>query len=156
MAWCYSTRPSVATVLRMHPCITSCLWVNWSPPPPSAASHICIDKLGHQHQAITRTNANLLSNGPVGTNFSEIWIEILIFSFKKMYMWKYSLWNGSHFVQGRWVKITHRERSMGMEHLNLWEWNFWIVGWKIWRNFANLKPSVFIISTFKPAFFLFE
>ena len=28
MAWCFSTRASVATVLRMHPCIVSCLWVN--------------------------------------------------------------------------------------------------------------------------------
>ena len=28
MAWCLSTRASVATVLGMHPCISSCLWVN--------------------------------------------------------------------------------------------------------------------------------
>ena len=36
-------------------------------------------------QAITWTNADLLSIGPLGTNFSEIQqIEILSFSFKKM------------------------------------------------------------------------
>ena len=29
-----------------------------------------------QRQAITRTNADLLSAGPLGTNLSEIWIEI--------------------------------------------------------------------------------
>ena len=27
MAWCYSTRASVARVLSMHPCVSSCLWV---------------------------------------------------------------------------------------------------------------------------------
>ena len=35
-------------------------------------------------QAITWTNAGLLSIGLMGTYFSEIWIEILSFSFKKM------------------------------------------------------------------------
>ena len=34
--------------------------------------------------AITWTNADLLSNGPSGTNFSEIWIATLTFSFRKM------------------------------------------------------------------------
>ena len=33
-------------------------------------------------QAITWTNAGLLLIGPRGTNFSEIWIEIPMFSFK--------------------------------------------------------------------------
>ena len=28
MAWCFSTRASVATVPSMHPCILSCLWDN--------------------------------------------------------------------------------------------------------------------------------
>ena len=28
MAWCFTTRPPVATVLSMHPCISSYLWVN--------------------------------------------------------------------------------------------------------------------------------
>ena len=35
-------------------------------------------------QAIIWTNAGILLIGPLGTNFSEILIEILIFSFKKM------------------------------------------------------------------------
>ena len=35
-------------------------------------------------QAIIWTNAGLLLIGPFGTNFSEILIEILAFSFKKM------------------------------------------------------------------------
>ena len=56
-----------------------------------------------RRQAVTRTNAELLSIGLLRTNFSEIRIEILTFSFKK-YVWKCRLWNGSHFVQGGWVK----------------------------------------------------
>ena len=28
MIWCFRTRPSVATVLNMHPCVSSCLRVN--------------------------------------------------------------------------------------------------------------------------------
>ena len=32
-----------------------------------------------QHQAITWTKADLLSNGPLGTNFGEILIEIPTF-----------------------------------------------------------------------------
>ena len=37
-----------------------------------------------QRQAIIWTNAEILLIGPLGTNFSEILIEIQIFSFKKM------------------------------------------------------------------------
>ena len=37
-----------------------------------------------RRQAIVWTNAGILLIGPLGTNFSEILIEILIFSFKKI------------------------------------------------------------------------
>ena len=57
-------------------------------------THICVSKLTiiasdnglspSQRQAIIRTSAGILLIGPLGTNFSEIWIEILTFSFKKM------------------------------------------------------------------------
>ena len=57
-------------------------------------THKCVSKLTiigsdnglspDQRQAIIWTNAGLLSIGPLGTNFSEILIEILTFSFKKM------------------------------------------------------------------------
>ena len=56
--------------------------------------HICISKLTiissdnglspDRRQAIIWTNAGLLLFGPLGTNFSEILIAILTFSFKKM------------------------------------------------------------------------
>ena len=57
-------------------------------------THICVSKLAiigsdngllpDRRQAIIWTNAGLLLIGPLGTNFSKILIEILIFSFKKM------------------------------------------------------------------------
>ena len=57
-------------------------------------THICVGKLTiigsdnglspGRRQAIIWTNAGTLLIGPLGTNFSEILIEILTFSFKKM------------------------------------------------------------------------
>ena len=57
-------------------------------------THICVSKLTiiasdnglspDRRQAIIWTNAGILFIGPLGTNFSEILIEILTFSFKKM------------------------------------------------------------------------
>ena len=57
-------------------------------------THICVGKLSiigpdnglspGRRQAIIRTNAGILLIRPLGTNFSEILIEIIIFSFKKM------------------------------------------------------------------------
>ena len=59
-------------------------------------THICVSKLiiigsdtglsTGRRQAIIWTNAKILLVRPLGTNFSEISIEIHIFSFKKMYM----------------------------------------------------------------------
>ena len=57
-------------------------------------THICVGKLTTigsdnglspgRRQAIIRTNAGILLIRPLGTNFSEFLVEILIFSFKKM------------------------------------------------------------------------
>ena len=57
-------------------------------------THICVSKLTiigsdngsspGQCQAIIWTNAGILLTGPLGTNFSEILIEIYTFSFMKM------------------------------------------------------------------------
>ena len=64
---------------------------HWSP-----VMHICVSKLTiigsdngaapGRRQAIIWTNAGILLIGPLGTNFSEIFIEIYIFSFKKMHL----------------------------------------------------------------------
>ena len=50
-----------------------------------------------RRQAITLTNVGVLLIEHLGTNFSEVLIEINCFSFKKMYL-KMSFENGGHFV----------------------------------------------------------
>ena len=57
-------------------------------------THICVSYLTRigsdnglspgRRQAIIRTNAGILLIRPLGTNFSEFLVEILIFSFTKM------------------------------------------------------------------------
>ena len=59
-------------------------------------THICVSKLTiigsdnglspGRRQTIIWTNAGILLIGPLGINFSEILIEILTFSFKKMHL----------------------------------------------------------------------
>ena len=59
-------------------------------------THICVSKLiiigsdnglsPSRHQAIIWTNAGILLIGLLGTNFSEILIEIYTFSFKRMHL----------------------------------------------------------------------
>ena len=59
-------------------------------------THICVGKLTiigsdnglspGRRQAIIWTNAGILLNGPLGTNFSEMLIEIHAFSFKKIHL----------------------------------------------------------------------
>ena len=72
-------------------------------------THICVSNLtiigsdngwlpGHR-QAVIGTNAGILLIGPIGTNFSEILIEILAFLFKKMH-YKVSSANWQTFCLG--------------------------------------------------------
>ena len=59
-------------------------------------THICVGNLTiigsnnslspGRRQSIIRTNAGILLIGTIGTNFSEILIEMHIFSFKKMHL----------------------------------------------------------------------
>ena len=59
-------------------------------------THICVGKLTNtgsdnglspwRRQVIIWTNAAILLNGPLGTNFSEISIENIAFSFQKMHL----------------------------------------------------------------------
>ena len=70
------------------------------------ATHICVGKLTiigsdnglspDRRQTIIWTNGGTLLIGPIGTNFSDILIEILTFSFTECY-WKFRLRNGGHF-----------------------------------------------------------
>ena len=75
-------------------------------------THICVSKLSilasdnglslGRRQAIIWTNAGILVIGPLGTNFSEILIEIITFSFKKMHL-KMSSGNGGHLSRPQCV-----------------------------------------------------
>ena len=53
-----------------------------------------------RRQAITWTNAGLLSIELPGTDFSEIWIGILPFFFQENVIENVACQNGGHFVQG--------------------------------------------------------
>ena len=71
-------------------------------------AHICISKLTiigsdngllpGQRQAIIWTNVGILLIGPLGTNSSEILIEIGIFSLKKMYLEMAAILSRPQFV----------------------------------------------------------
>ena len=80
-------------------------------------THICVSDLTiigsdnglspGRRQAIIKTNAGILLIRPLGTNFSEILIEIIIFSFKKMRL-----------------KVSSAKRRpfcLGLNVLNSWE-----------------------------------
>ena len=74
-----------------HSSTVSCLLTHWG-----RVTHICVSKLTSiasdnglspgRRQAIIWTNAGILLIEPLGTNFSEILIEIHTFSFKKMHL----------------------------------------------------------------------
>ena len=92
-------------------------------------THICVSKLTitcsdnglspRRHQAIYWTSARTLLIGPLGTNFSEILIGILIFSFKKMNL-KISSAKWRPFCLGlkvlRWLRLF---KSFFMEDKDL-------------------------------------
>ena len=100
-------------------------------------THICVSKLTiigsdnglspGRHQTIIWTNAGILLIGSLGTNFSEILIAILTFSFKCI--WKCCLQNGGHFVSASmcWWNIKSQQwEQLEMDDLvlnSLWETN---------------------------------
>ena len=106
--------PSYTQVISfLHQLITQNPLMHWSCLPFALTHwgrvmHICVFILTiigsdnglspGRRQAIIRTNAGILSIGPLGTNFSEILIGMQAFSFKKKSMWKSRLRNGLHFV----------------------------------------------------------
>ena len=80
-------------------------------------THICVSKLTiigsdkglspDRRQAIIWTNAGILLIGPLGTNFSEILINIHAFSFKKMHL-KMSYGKWRPFCLGLGVLVNKR------------------------------------------------
>ena len=81
-------------------------------------THICVSNLTiigsdnglspGRRQAITWTNVGILLIGPLGTNFSEMLIEIHTFSFKKIHL---------KMSSGKWQPFC-----LGLNVLSRWAW----------------------------------
>ena len=105
------------------------------------ATHICVSKLTiigsdnglslERRQAITWTNAGILLIGPLGTNFSEIVIEIQTFSLKKMHL---------KMSSAKW-----RPFCLGLNVLTV----LWL-GQQSLGNVIIISKSVFNLNTVKP------
>ena len=98
-------------------------------------THICVDNLTGigldnglspgRRQAIIWTNDGILLIGPSGTNFSEVLIEIHIFSLKRMH-WKMSSGKWRPYCLGLNV-LTHRplddvEGNLNVRFSNTFDW----------------------------------
>ena len=119
--------------------------------------HICVSNLNiigpdngvspGRRQAIIWTNAGILLIGPLGTNFSEILIEIHTFSFKKMHF-KLSSGKWRPFCLGLNVlgSVMHICITQIMtSHLFAYCWLIvdWTLGNKLQWNF-NQNTIIFI------------
>ena len=107
--------------------------------------HICVGNLTiigsdnglspGQRQAIIWTNAGILLIGPLGTNFSEILIEIQTFSFKKIHL---------KMSSGKWRPFCLDLNVLGNGMApNKWQsitWNN--VNWDLWCHLVSLGLSV--------------
>ena len=91
-------------------------------------THICVSKLTitgsdnglspGRRQAIIWTNAGILLIGPLGTNFSEIFIEMYISLFKKMYLKMSSgQWRpfcpGLNVINHWWGRVNIYDSNLG-------------------------------------------
>ena len=93
-------------------------------------THICVSKLTNidsdnglspgRRQAVIWTNVGILLIGSLGTISSDIFIEIHIFSFKKMYL-KCSLQNDGHFVSASMCELTSRSYEFLSLRMNVGE-----------------------------------
>ena len=102
-------------------------------------THICISKLNSigpdnglspgQHQAMIWINAGILLNGPLGTNFSQILIELYTFSFKKMYL---------KISSGKWQPFC-----LGFDVLSpaLCWMQAWRMTWNIMNHFLSMNAG---------------
>ena len=135
---------SVDCVLVASPSI---LLTHWG-----RVTHICVSDLTRigsdnglspgRHQAIIRTNAGVLLIRPLGTNFSEILIEILIFSFKKMRL-KVSSAKRRPFCLG--LNVLTKPPSNHIITLTHPPWTKWLAlrRWHFQMHFHEWKVSYF-------------
>ena len=113
---CYNERP-IHTLALTH----------WG-----RVTHICVSKLASivsdnglwpvRRQAIIWTNAGILLIGPLGTNLSEMLIEIHTFSFKKIHL-KMSSGKWRPFCLGLNVLIQWTVKQIALEILGIGESN---------------------------------
>ena len=113
-------------------CYQGCVYLtHWG-----RVTHICVSKLTiigsdnglalDRRQAIIWTSAGILLIGPLGTNFSEILVKILIFSFKKMHL---------KMRSRKW-----RPYCLGLNVLNIvisWHGNTFITSVPLWGEFTG-------------------
>ena len=95
-------------------------------------THICVGNLTitgsdnglspDQRQAIIWTNVGILLIGPLGTNFSEVLIEIHTFSFKKIHL-KMSSGKWRPFCLGLNVLKQHRIIAWMSNYIHIKPWN---------------------------------
>ena len=135
--------------------------------------HICVSKLTiigldnglspDWRQAIIWINAGILLIGPVGTNFSEILIEIQIFSFKKMYLkmlftkWRpfvsASMWYASYGTQVVFIVLVQSHKLFRLDNFSqyVWQggeiWSWWLPSAHTFVNFCifqKKKKKIFL------------
>ena len=116
-------------------------------------THICVSDLAiigsdnglspGQRQAIIRTNADILLIRPLGTNSSEILIEILIFSLKKMRL-KVSSAKRQPFCLGlhQYWPITNWNHSNNPLNWSSWSVTVW---WTCARNIVFQHKIIFCV-----------
>ena len=114
-------------------------------------THICVGKLtiiGEDNglspgwcQAIILTNAGILLIGPLGTNFSEIIITILTFSFKEMHL-KMSFGNWRPFCLGLNVLILSAFLTSWHSSINI---SYCLCGWHPPTWMDNLLCKGFLV-----------
>ena len=123
-------------------------------------AHLCVGKLTiiaadnglapGRRQAIIWTNAGILSIGPLGTNFSEILIEMYVFSFKKMHLkmssakWRpfclgLNVLKKQHKFHMTWHQCIYAGRFAIMFKLSLNVHNSWMIQINAKRVSALLK-----------------
>ena len=110
-------------------------------------THICVSKLTiigwhnglspDRRQAIIWTNAGILLIGPLWTNFSEILIEILTFSFKNMRL-KVSSARRRPFCLGLNVLMTRCSLQSAM----MWIFGSFMLSWISCRRIDTIKSHV--------------
>ena len=133
MAWCVSTRASVVTVLSMHRCIISCLWVN---------------RFNTKYQTVqVRHGDSILSSGPM-LYWDKGCIEIdLKKHFKHTLFW----WNNPEnqantIVTDGLAPCTSMEsHHVKLDYLIIWQM---IQQWRLkkdqnirWKHIPDLWPS---------------